>query len=93
MTSPNQITVSQLSRLIGTSSSAVIVDVCRGEDFEADPRLVATDFRHPYDELIGTLHKLTGKRAVAVCQNGLNINISGVAAAMLRLHGLLNVNV
>jgi glucosamine-6-phosphate deaminase len=45
MPSPTQITPTQLSRLIGTPTAPIIVDVCIDEDFAADPRLIPTAFQ------------------------------------------------
>ena len=42
MPSPTQITVSQLSRLIGLPDAPVIIDVCIDEDFALDERLIPT---------------------------------------------------
>ena len=86
MPSPNQITVSQLSRLIGTPSAPVIIDVCIDEDFNADPRLIPSAFRHSHADICSISTGLSGKRVVVVCQKGLKI--SEGAAAMLRVHGV-----
>ena len=86
MTSPNQITVSQLSRLIGTPSAPVIIDVCIDEDFNADPRLIPTAIRHPHTDISSIAATLTDKRVVVACQKGLKI--SEGAAAMLRAQGV-----
>ena len=48
MPSPTQITVAQLSRLIGTPKAPLLVDVCIDEDFSDDPRLVPGSRRHPF---------------------------------------------
>ena len=48
MPSPNEITIPQLSRLIGTHEAPVLIDVCIDDDFNADPRLIPTSFRHPF---------------------------------------------
>jgi len=39
MPSPTEITIPQLSRLIGTPATPAIIDVCIDDDFNADPRL------------------------------------------------------
>ena len=86
MTSPNEITVPQLSRLIGTPSAPVIIDVCIDDDFNADPRLIPTAFRHPHTDISSIADELAGRNVVVICQKGLKI--SQGAAAMLRTQGV-----
>ncbi len=86
MTSPTQISVSQLSRLIGLPDSPVIIDICIDEDFELDPRLIPTAFRHPFRDIADLALSLKGKRVVVICQKGLKL--SQGAAAILRDHGI-----
>ena len=90
MPSPNQITVPQLSRLIGTPNAPVIVDVCTDEDFDADPRLIPGSFRHPYTDMDALAPTLVGRRVIVVCHRGLKL--SEGAAAILRDHGVLAEN-
>ena len=47
MAPPDQISVPELSRLIGTPSAPTLVDVCIDEDFNADARLIPTSIRCP----------------------------------------------
>ena len=84
MPSPNQITVSQLSRLIGTAQAPVIIDVCIDEDFNLDPRLIPTAIRYPFNKIAEIADQLKGKNVVIVCQKGKKI--SEGAAAILRNH-------
>ena len=86
MPSPTQITVSQLSRLIGTPEAPVLIDICIDEDFDADPRLIPGAFRHPFKQIAELVPQLTGRRTVVICQKGLKL--SQGAAAILRSHGL-----
>lgn len=86
MPSPTQITVSQLSRLIGTPNAPVLVDVCIDEDFNDDPRLIPASFRHPFADIAALAPKLAGQRVVVICQKGLKL--SEGAAAILRTHGV-----
>ncbi len=48
MPSPTEITVSQLSRLIGLPTAPAIVDVRDEDDFAADPRLIPGSRHHDY---------------------------------------------
>ncbi|WP_339630294.1 sulfurtransferase/chromate resistance protein [uncultured Sneathiella sp.] len=86
MTSPTQITVSQLSRLVGLPDAPVLVDVCIDEDFADDPRLLPTAFRHPYQDIAALAPKLAGQRVVVICQKGRKL--SQGAAAVLRNCGI-----
>ena len=47
MTSPTAITVSMLSRLVGTPAGPFVIDFSADEDFDADPRLIPGSFRFP----------------------------------------------
>lgn len=86
MTSPTEISVSQLSRLIGLPDAPVLIDICIDEDFAADPRFIPTAFRHPFRDIGALAPRLAGKRVVVICQKGLKL--SQGAAAVLRTHGL-----
>ena len=86
MPSPTQITVAQLSRLIGTPDSPVIIDVCIDDDFNEDPRLIPTAIRHPFTDIQTLVPSLQGQKVVVICQKGLKL--SEGAAAILRTHGI-----
>jgi rhodanese-related sulfurtransferase len=87
MPSPTEITVTQLSRLIGTPEAPVLVDVRIDEDFEQDPRLIPSAFRHPFAAISEVAPGLSGKKVVVCCQKGLKI--SQGAAAVLRDCGVV----
>jgi len=86
MPSPTEITVSQLSRLVGTPSAPLIIDVRIDEDFSQDPNLIPTAFRHPHRDITTLVPQLTGKRVVVYCQKGKKL--SQGAMAILRSHGI-----
>jgi rhodanese-related sulfurtransferase len=86
MASPTQITVSQLSRLIGLPDAPAIVDVCVDEDFNVDNKLIPGSFRHPFDDISALAPRLQDKRVVVACYKGLKL--SQGAAAILRDHGV-----
>ncbi|MCB1415041.1 MAG: chromate resistance protein [Nitratireductor sp.] len=86
MASPDQITVSQLSRLIGRPDAPVLVDICIDEDFAADPRFIPGAFRHSFTNIEELVPVLSGRKVVVVCQKGLKL--SQGAAALLRSHGV-----
>lgn len=86
MPSPTEITVAQLSRLIGTPKAPALVDICIDEDFHDDPRLIPGSFRQPFDKISDLARTLADQRVVVVCQKGKKL--SQGAAAMLRDRGI-----
>jgi rhodanese-related sulfurtransferase len=86
MPSPTEITVSQLSRLIGLPTAPVIIDLRLEDDFAADPRLVPGSRRRDF-RAVGTWASASaGKPVVAICEKGLKL--SQGAAALLRHEGI-----
>ena len=75
----NEITPAALMRLVGTPQCPAIVDVCIDDDFNDDPFLIPTAFRHPHAGLDALAARLNGKSVVVVCQKGLKLS-HGVAA-------------
>lgn len=86
MASPTEITVSQLSRLVGTPDAPVLIDVRIDEDFQDDPRLIPASFRHPFDDAASLAPQLGTACIAVICQQGKKI--SQGAAAVLRDHGV-----
>lgn len=86
MPSPTQISVSQLSRLLGTPKAPTVIDVCIDDDFNEDPRLIPTAIRHSFIDIEALVGYLDPKHVVVVCQKGLKL--SQGAAALLRLRGI-----
>ncbi len=86
MASPNQITVSQLSRLIGTPDCPTLIDVCIDEDFNDDPRLIPSARRQPFTKILDLAPELQGQRVVIVCKKGKKL--SSGASALLRSQGI-----
>jgi len=82
MVSPVQISVKQLSRLVGTPASPVILDVRIDEDFDDDPRLIPGAIRHPHTDIAALAVILRNKDVVVCCHKGLKL--SEGAAAILR---------
>src|SRR5690349_9230333 len=86
MPSPTEITVAQLSRLVGLPGAPALVDVRADCGFETNPRLIPTAQRHPS---IGVEHWCTRyarQSVVVVCENGGTASQS--VAARLRHEGL-----
>lgn len=89
MPSNTDITVAQLSRLIGLSNAPAIIDVRDNDDYAADPRLLPCTLKRDWDKTtswIEAWNPLPGTRAVVVCQKGLKLS-EGVAA-LLRARGI-----
>jgi rhodanese-related sulfurtransferase len=86
MASYNEISVSTLSRLIGTPACPVLIDVRIDEDFDADPLLIPGAFRHPFTDVAALAPNLRGQKVIIYCQKGLKI--SQGAAAILRAEGI-----
>ncbi|MEX3008611.1 chromate resistance protein ChrB domain-containing protein [Hoeflea sp. TYP-13] len=86
MPSPTEITVTQLNRLIGTPDTPVLIDVSLNEDFNDDPRLIPSAFRHQFDDVAALSGQLGDRRVVVYCQKGLKL--SQGAAAVLRDSGI-----
>tara|TARA_R110002049_G_scaffold23545_6_gene83512 strand:- start:34747 stop:35562 length:816 start_codon:yes stop_codon:yes gene_type:complete len=87
MPAPNEITVPQLLRLIGTPDAPVIVDISIDPDFADDPFLIPGSFRHPHSEIAILKQRLAGRSCVVTCQRG--IKLSQGLAARLRADGLV----
>ncbi len=85
MPSPTEITVAQLSRLIGLPGAPVIVDVRTDDEFRSDPRTIPTAQRHPSIGIAGWCTRYAGQPIVVVCQSG--GTPSQAVAARLRHEG------
>ncbi len=86
MPAPNEITVDQLNRLIGTPDCPVIVDISIDPDFDEDPHLIPGAFRHPHSDIAGLKTRLMGRRCIVVCQKG--AKLSQGLVAWLKADGL-----
>ncbi|MDA0664467.1 MAG: sulfurtransferase/chromate resistance protein [Proteobacteria bacterium] len=86
MTSPTEISVQQLSRLVGLPDGPGIVDVRIDEDFDLDPRLIPGSCRRSHRDVAEWASGFAGRKLVIVCQRGLKL--SQGAAAMLRHEGV-----
>ncbi len=86
MTSPTEITIQQMSRLIGLPGSPDIVDVCIDEDFNADPRLIPGSHRRDFRQVASWAKLYAGRSVVVACQKGQKL--SQGTAAWLRHEGV-----
>ena len=81
MTSPTEITVNQLSRLIGLPSAPAIVDIRIDEDFALDPRLIPGSRRRNYQDLDEWMGLYSGRKVIIVCHRGKKLS-QGVVSLM-----------
>jgi rhodanese-related sulfurtransferase len=79
--SPTEITVSQLSRLVGLPNSPAIVDVRGDQDFSSDPRLIPGARRRALGSTMPWIRDYEAQAVVLVCRDGLHIS-QGVGAWM-----------
>ncbi len=86
MPSPNEITIQQLARLVGTPDAPVLVDLRIDEDFDDDPRLLPGAVRHAFTALDALAARIGARRAVLYCQKGRKI--SHGTMALLRGRGI-----
>ncbi|MGI9394755.1 MAG: chromate resistance protein ChrB domain-containing protein [Boseongicola sp.] len=86
MAAPNEITVDQLNRLIGTPECPAIADISIDPDFEEDPYLIPGSFRHPHTDIVGLINKIGSQRVVVACQRG--IKLSQGLVSWLRSEGI-----
>jgi len=86
MGAPNEITVSQLLRLIGTPDCPVLVDISIDPDYAEDPFMIPGAFRHPHTDIPGMIARINGRKAIVTCQQG--IKLSQGLVAWLRTEGI-----
>ena len=86
MPSPTQMTVPQLSRLLGTFKAATVIDVCIDDNFNKGSRLIPKALHYSFKDLEALVGYLACKHVVVVCKKGLKL--SPGAAALLRLRGI-----
>lgn len=86
MPSPTEITVNQLSRLVGTAESPTIIDVRIDEDFDQDPQIIPTAIRCSHTRIAELAPQLKSKKVVVYCQKGKKISQGSIA--ILRSMGI-----
>jgi len=79
MPSPNEITVSQLGRLIGQPDAPTLLDVRTDAHVDTDPRSLPTARRCDPDTVGQWAEAFRGQRVVVACERGLKLS-QGVAA-------------
>ncbi len=83
---PTEITVPQLSRLVGLPEAPAVVDVRSDDEFKADPRLIPTAQRHDSRDAASWASRYAGRATIVVCQCG--AQYSHGTASWLRHKGL-----
>ena len=86
MAAPNEITIQQLLRLIGTPNCPQIVDISINPNFADDPHQIPSASLHLHTDLPGLATRLNGQPSIIICQKG--IKLSQGMAAQLRSAGL-----
>ncbi len=86
MASPTEISVQNLSRLVGTPDSPWLIDVRVDDDRRSDPRMLPTAHVRSHNEVAGWAHLYRGRRTIVVCQKGRKL--SQGTAAFLRSEGV-----
>jgi rhodanese-related sulfurtransferase len=79
MPSTTEITVAQLSRLIGLPTSPRLIDVRTEQDYAADPRLLPGSRRRDYASVPQWQDDYRGQPVIVACQRGLKLS-QGVVA-------------
>ncbi|MEQ8707354.1 MAG: sulfurtransferase/chromate resistance protein [Rhodospirillales bacterium] len=79
MASPTEISVTRISRLVGTPDCPAIADVRIDADFDDDPRFIPGAFRHPFTDMASLGQRMTGRKLLVYCQKGLKISQGAVA--------------
>lgn len=86
MTSPTEISIHQLSRLIGLPDAPAIVDIRIDEDFALDPRLIPASCRRSHSDVATWREAYRGRKVVVICHRGKKLS-QGVVA-LLRHEGI-----
>jgi len=79
--STTEITVPQLSRLIGLPHLPAILDVRADEEFASDPRLIPGSRRRAVGVHVPWGSEYTGQSVIVVCKDGLHLS-QGIGALM-----------
>ncbi len=69
MPSPNEITVAQLSRLVGLPGAPVLADVRTEDEFNSSPQLIPTAYRHASTGVEVWCRRYAGQPIVVLCQS------------------------
>lgn len=79
MAAPNEITPTQLLRLIGLPDAPAIIDICIDADFDDDPFLIPGATRLPHRDIDAIKAYMNGRHAIIQFQRGLKLSQGLVA--------------
>ena len=79
MPSFNSISTEKLSRLIGTATTPILIDVRTDEDFARDPRIIPGALRRSHATAPDWASAFAGRSVIVICQKGQKLS-EGVAA-------------
>jgi rhodanese-related sulfurtransferase len=79
MPSPTEITVAQLSRIIGLPDAPLLIDVRAEEEFSSDPRVIPTAQHQNFGDKSRWANRYVDHPVVVYCQRGLTLS-QGTAA-------------
>ncbi len=79
MTTPTEISVAQLARLVGLPDAPVVIDVRTDQDYAADPRMIPASHRRGFQDVTAWARDYAGRQTVVVCERGAKLS-QGVAA-------------
>ncbi len=79
MPSPNEITIPQLARLIGTPNAPIVYDVRIDDDFEAHSDFIPTAIRHPHNNIASLAQELREQNVIIYCQKGKKLSQGAMA--------------
>jgi rhodanese-related sulfurtransferase len=86
MPAPTEISVAQLSRIIGLPGAPLLVDVCPSDDGDLERRLLPTARPLKAESVSRWAHSFSGRRVIVYCRDG--GDISQGTAAWLRHAGI-----
>src|SRR5262245_43339268 len=85
MPSPTEITVQQLSRILGLPNAPLLIDVRAEAEFKEDPRVIPTARHHGYRERSVWARQYLDQSVIVYCQRGLTLS-QGTAAWLRDQH-------
>ncbi len=86
MPSPTEISVPQLSRLIGVPDRPALIDIRIDEDFALDPPLIPGSRRHVFNQIEDWIDAYRTLKTIIICHKGKKLS-QGVAA-LFRASGI-----
>jgi rhodanese-related sulfurtransferase len=79
MSSYTSISVEKLSRLIGTTTTPVLIDVRTADDFAADPSIIPGALRRSHEAAADWATSFSDRSVIVICQKGLKLSEGSAA--------------